>query len=537
MKKKISAFLLAMAVTVSGTGMEKILPVSAAAPEDTLQDISMVEMEDMDVSEGTAENLSDGSILWVNPLYPDAAKEARRGITSPQPQQAVEATGSSTYSSVSSAASYVRRQMVSRKERIEFRYTSSGLTADRLKKLQGEILDKVYAVTSSPQEGDYLRYHLAYIRQSYAYTYSGREAYVTWDVQYVSDAAQEKKMKSRIKSVVKSLGLSGCSEAEKIKKIHDYICKNVVYHNDGTWGCHSAYYALEEGKAVCQGYATLFYALGIQAGLKVRCVSGTSNGQPHLWNIVRMGKSWYNLDATWDDQSGKISYRYYLKSNGDFHSHMRDAEFWSTSFCSKYPMSSSSYTGAVAAPTVKSVKSAGSSKVKLTWSRVDTACGYQIYYASGKNGKYKRLGTVKGGAVTTYTASGLIPGKVYYFKVRAYSNLMKSTYSKYSSARSGKAVPSRVTLSGVSAAKQSLRVKWKTVTDADGYEISITCQNGTKTVKKTVQVRHLAKSTQMKTISGLNSGKTCTVRVRAYAAGTTGKVYGSYSSAVKKTVK
>lgn len=61
-------------------------------------------------------------------------------------------------------------------------------------------------------------------------------------------------------------------------------------------------------------------------------------------------------------------------------------------------MSKSSYTGNVAAPTIKSVKSVGSSKVRLTWSRVATACGYQIYYADSKNGSYKKLKTVKGAA-------------------------------------------------------------------------------------------------------------------------------------------
>lgn len=536
MKKRLLAFLLAV-VTVSGTVTGKVLPVSAAVPEDALQDVSMVEMEGMDVSEATEESMSGGSVLWVNPLYPDAAEEACRVSASSQPGKAVEAAGINTYSSASSAASYVRRQMVSRKEKIEFHYTGSGLTADTLKRLQRELLNRIYAVTSSPQEGDYLRFHLTYIRQSYVYTYSGREAYVTWDVRYTSDAAQEKRMKSRIRSVVKSLGLSGCSEAEKIKKIHDYICKNVVYSDDGTWGCHSAYDALEKGEAVCQGYATLFYAMGIQAGLKVRCISGTSNGQPHLWNIVQMDGSWYNLDTTWDAQKGGISYKYYLKSNGDFPSHMRDAEFWSATFCNKYPMSNRSYTGDVTAPVIKSVKSAGSSRVKLTWSRVDTASGYQIYYAASKNGSYKRLKTVKGGAVTTFTASGLVPGKVYYFKIRAYSNLMKSAYSQYSTVKSARAVPSKVTLSGVSAAKKSLKVKWETVTDVDGYEIAITYKNGKKTVKRTVQVRKLTKSTQTKTVSGLSSGKACSVRVRAFASGVDGKVYGSYSSAVKKTVK
>ena len=529
--------MLAVGITVSGTGMEHVLPVSAAEQEESLQDAAMVEMEGMDISEPGEESLPGGSILWVNPLYPKAAAEACTKEKTEQSDGVVEAVGVNTYSSAASAASYVKRQLVSRKEKIQFCYTGSGLTEDRLERLQEDILNRVCAVTSSWQEGDYLRYHLTYIRQSYVYTYGGSEAYVTWEVRYTSNEAQERKMKSQVKRVVASLGLSGSSDAEKIKKIHDYICKNVTYYNDGTWGCHSAYDALEKGKAVCQGYATLFYALGIQAGLKVRCVAGTSNGQPHLWNIVRMGGKWYNLDATWDDQGSGISYRYFLKSNGNFPSHTRNSEFQTTAFYSKYPMSKSSYTGNVAAPTIKSVKSVGSSRVRLTWSRVATACGYQIYYADSKNGSYKKLKTVKGGAVTSYTVSGLVPGKNYYFKIRSYSDLLKDADSKYSGVKSARAVPSKVTLSGVSAAKQSLRVKWETTSDVDGYEIAVTSQSGKKTMKKTVQVRRLSKATQVKTIGGLRSGKVCRVRIRAFATGAEGKVYGSYSQAVKKTVK
>jgi transglutaminase-like putative cysteine protease len=435
MRKKLLAILMMMGIMAGG--IAEALPVSAAMREEASQDVSMVEMEGMANSEyvelgGTEQGMTGGSSVWVNPLYPEAAKEAYQEPSSSQSPQAVDATGVNAYSTAASAANYVRKQMVSRRSAIEFYYNGYGLNAVSLRNLQDEILDKVYAVTSSPQEGDYLRYHLTYIRQKYMYTRSGTQAYVVWEVRYTSDAKQEKLMASRIKSVVRSLKLSGCSEAEKIKKIHDYICKNVEYYNDGTWNCHSAYAALKQKAAVCQGYAALFYALGIQAGLKVRCVSGTSNGQPHLWNIVRMGGSWYNLDTTWDDQNSRIIYTYYLKSNGNFPSHTRDAEFQSASFNRKYPMSRNSYTGRVGTLSIKRVKSAGSGKVKITWGKVNTACGYQIYYASGKSRNYQRLGTVKGGAKTAYTATGLKPGKVYYFKVRAYSNLFGETYGKYS---------------------------------------------------------------------------------------------------------
>ena len=63
MKKRLLACLLALGITVSGTGMEHVLPVSAAEQKESLQDAAMVEMEGMDISEPGEEGLPGGSIL------------------------------------------------------------------------------------------------------------------------------------------------------------------------------------------------------------------------------------------------------------------------------------------------------------------------------------------------------------------------------------------------------------------------------------------------------------------------------------------
>ena len=95
-----------------------------------------------------------------------------------------------------------------------------------------------------------------------------------------------------------------------------------------------------------------------------------------------------------------------------------------------------SFTIAPKAPTLKA--KAGAKKATLSWNKQTGATGYNVYMATKKNGKYKKIGTVKNGKLT-YTKSGLTKGKTYYFKVAAYTVSGGKTISgAYSSVKSAK---------------------------------------------------------------------------------------------------
>lgn len=89
--------------------------------------------------------------------------------------------------------------------------------------------------------------------------------------------------------------------------IHDFVIDNCKYkHVDGDLTYSSAYGAIVNGEAACEGYAKaakyLFDAAGIESGV----VSGTvddPDGNPgsHMWNVVKFGDDFYHLDLTWDD--------------------------------------------------------------------------------------------------------------------------------------------------------------------------------------------------------------------------------------------
>lgn len=65
---------------------------------------------------------------------------------------------------------------------------------------------------------------------------------------------------------------------------------------------------------------------------------------------------------------------------------------------------------------VVTAKSKSKKQVKLSWKKVSGAKKYEIYRATSKNGKYKKIATT---TKTSYTNKKLKSGKTYYYKVKA----------------------------------------------------------------------------------------------------------------------
>lgn len=162
---------------------------------------------------------------------------------------------------------------------------------------------------------EYARYAMA----SYSYTVSNKLLYN--EVELKANFRESKEMTEQVRNFAKSLltemKLSQYSKEQQVKLIHDWIVTNVQY--DESLQRYTAYEALKEGLAVCQGYAMLGYMLYSEAGFDVRIVEGTAKGQEHAWNMILLNDRWYQLDLTWDDPVGQaadeVSYRYYLVSD------------------------------------------------------------------------------------------------------------------------------------------------------------------------------------------------------------------------------
>lgn len=108
-------------------------------------------------------------------------------------------------------------------------------------------------------------------------------------------------------------------------QIHDRIIEKCEYldPNEGLI-YSSAYGALVDGNAACEGYSKAAKLLLDRVGIENALVSGESdNGEQsgaHMWNVVNIGGNFYHLDCTWDDPvsddgDGLVMYAYFNLSD------------------------------------------------------------------------------------------------------------------------------------------------------------------------------------------------------------------------------
>lgn len=95
---------------------------------------------------------------------------------------------------------------------------------------------------------------------------------------------------------------------EKALAVHDLICSSTEYEKVDIMAtyAHNILGVLENGKAVCEGYAKLYQLVLNRIGIENIYVTGVANGssgtENHAWNMVKLddGK-WHTVDTTWDD--------------------------------------------------------------------------------------------------------------------------------------------------------------------------------------------------------------------------------------------
>lgn len=126
----------------------------------------------------------------------------------------------------------------------------------------------------------------------------------------------------KLDSIISSNINDSMTLEQKLKSLHDYIINTTKYdidkNNTGDSIYHSstAYGALIEGFATCNGYADAYALILDRLGVKnYRITSDT-----HIWNAVYFNDEWLHIDLTWDDpvsESGKdyLEHNYFLVDN------------------------------------------------------------------------------------------------------------------------------------------------------------------------------------------------------------------------------
>lgn len=194
-------------------------------------------------------------------------------------------------------------------------------------------------------------------------------------------------------------------------------------------------------------------------------------------------------------------------------------------------------------------------KIKVSWDKVEGVDGYKVYRAASKSSKYSLVYTTTNPDKLYYINTGRTTGKTYYYKVRAYKKIGKTTYyTKYSSIVSAYARPNKAKISSivipyyekgtaklvtetygstkvsryvwsVSSANnyKGFRVTWGKVTGATGYQLYMREKGKTTWNSKGYYTGTSAKVT-------FDDEKEYEFKVRAYRTVNNKKIYGLCST-------
>ncbi len=179
------------------------------------------------------------------------------------------------------------------------------------------------------------------------------------------------------------------------------------------------------------------------------------------------------------------------------------------------------------APTGIKAVSYRDKQIKLTWSRVAGACGYDVYRSSSSKGTSKKIAAIKGNAKVSYIDKKTKIGKKYYYRVKARGTKAKMK-AAYSAKVSCKAVPQQVKKVDAMKRGKRFRISWASVHGCSGYEVFMSTKKNRGYKKKAV-TRDVAYMT-----GRLKKGKIYYFKVRSYKKVKGRKYYGSYSQVIKR---
>ena len=259
----------------------------------------------------------------------------------------------------------IRRSLKQHDQRIKIFFHAKKEAMSDVEPLTKELMEEAFQSTASPDEGDYLRFQYGGYTLSYGHKPSGdgydyalsiAPKYYTWRI-------QDEQVTKELEEIRKGMHFHFfTSDREKIRKIYDWFYNHVTYdrvHEKNTEN-HlktTAYAAICEREAVCQGYCVAMYRMLKEEGIDCRIMTGQAvdpkeespgrseskkgegkrrNTEYHSWILVRLGDFYYNIDVTWDKELG--THEYYLRGKSFFKDHKPDAKFTEKSFTDRYPV-------------------------------------------------------------------------------------------------------------------------------------------------------------------------------------------------------
>lgn len=135
---------------------------------------------------------------------------------------------------------------------------------------------------------------------------------------------------NKVNEIYNSVIQTEMEDDEKALALFDYFVNNVTYDHDTansnnsknqTATSFTAYGAIVNGSAVCQGYSLAYGLLMDKCGIEWKYVS--SDSMNHAWDMIKLDDKWYHVDVTWGDgfeqnQPNLIAHEYFLRSDKTF---------------------------------------------------------------------------------------------------------------------------------------------------------------------------------------------------------------------------
>ena len=294
----------------------------------------------------------------------------------------------------------------------------------------------------------------------------------------------------------------GKTDYDKLQAYRQYICDQVSYNfsinKDTAYGNPWQLLWVFDGNAstnvVCEGYAKAFKYLcdlteesnGWIGSVETLDVTGTMNGDRHMWNVVRINGTNYLADVTNCDQ-GTVGYPTELflcgiQTNGSsmYHQDTKTTYIYDTDTRNSFKAADLAVSaagfdpGAATVPANVKLVSAKvvSGGIQVTWNEADGAAKYKVYRKDASNTVWRVIATVTG---TSYVDKTAAAGVTYSYTVRgvdADGELSPGFDRTGVSATIPKpTAPANVTLGDAKAVSGGIQVTWQQADGAAKYRV------------------------------------------------------------------
>ena len=296
----------------------------------------------------------------------------------------------------------------------------------------------------------------------------------------------------------------GKTDYDKLQAYRQYICDQVSYNfsinKDTAYGNPWQLLWVFDGNAstnvVCEGYAKAFKYLcdlteesnGWIGSVETLDVTGTMNGDRHMWNVVRINGTNYLADVTNCDQ-GTVGYPTELflcgiQTNGSsmYHQDTKTTYIYDTDTRNSFKAADLAVSAAgfdPGAATVPANVKLVSAKVvtggiQVTWNEADGAAKYKVYRKDAANTVWKVIAIVTG---TSYTDKTAKIGTKYNYTVRGVAADGKTLSPGFdrtgvsTTIPAASTTPADVTLGSAKVVSGGIQVTWQQADGAAKYRV------------------------------------------------------------------